>query len=600
MPVVPTLQPQVEINPSAPKFQSGGSQEQATATGRQIAAGGDALMRLGQGVRDIVSKEQAKANFLRLKDAENAATKYANELKYHPEDGYLNLKGDAAVTPVDGKALTERYSEKLRTRMSEIAGKLDNPYLREQFSLTEADLGGNFEKEAYSYEGAQAQVYAAQVNSSTLSLAAETIAANPANTNVVDKHIRDAKMAAANLAEDKGLDPVGTDLFVKEAMGKVHNAVITSLLESSQPKLAKAYFDAHEDDYTTLEAKAMSAKLKDASDAASAVDAVDRIWEKLGPRTTNAKLDANALDKALRDEFKDEPAMLKTARAEMSIRSSGWEFTENETNTANINAVMGRAAKGASLSELLSTPAWLALSGSDQDRITEMMKARSKRDQVEGPVSDAVFLNVQELWANSPKLAAMSPEDILAKLPEYGRNNVEMLLKRREALQQPGAVQSASLDQEDFNSIATRMGVPGVNKPYVKRSEAERLRISRLQHRLETLVGMEQDRTGRALSRVERQQLLEPEIARSVILDGAGKWGSDLRAAVIDMSSKQIGQTIVPPNEIVLAEAWLKAHELEVNDMNIRTVFLSRSAAGRIVVEEANVLKKNVEGGATR
>lgn len=244
--VLPSVRPSARVS-GAP------SPQQAAIPGQQLQELSQGLGAVGNAIGRVASVEQDKINKVRFNDAYNQALSEANRLKN--EMG--QYKGAEAVKGINGRPLTVHYRDELSKAISGIANGLTAPVLKDGFALAASDLESKFSMEAESYEVEQGQIYADQVRDATVLSAFDAVAANPSDPVSVTASLARARDALKDKFSDAGYDGDALDQQVKTAMAKAHNAVIGGMLEQENLAGAKAYFEAHKDDYLEIDAQAV-------------------------------------------------------------------------------------------------------------------------------------------------------------------------------------------------------------------------------------------------------------------------------------------------------------------------------------------------------
>lgn len=495
------------------QVEPGFSVEQAQYAGRQAQRFGQAVSGVGLAMTDVVLAEQQKANKLRLNDAFNQASEIALQLRLNKDTGYTRLKGGDAMKGVNNKPIADHYTDELEKRLGEIAEGLGNQQVREEFEYATSELRQKFRNDALSYEAEQANVYAEQVRDATLVLAQNELVADPFGKGSRLSVLR-AQAAATDKARAAGLDGDALKLAVQTQMGKVHEGVVQSLLDAQQSGAAATYFEQHRGDFTEIDAKTVKARIDIAQGSARAVAAVDEAFEAF-PVETNGSLRKSEMDKYLREKFKGDGEALKAARAELSQRVQDWEFQENEDNAVAVNEVLDRLNGGSSLAAVRSSPAWARLSGKDRDQITRMILERGRSDAANeiDDLPDEVAIEAGMLLANPDELMRMTPAQLQAKLPYYGRALTNQLIQKRGELAKAGALADAKLDADLFNAAAENFGL----KPFSSNHQ-DKAKVARVRSRIETILAQEQRQKGRSLTLDEKRALIARETASQVLV----------------------------------------------------------------------------------
>jgi len=552
--------------------------------GRQASQLGQGLQSAGGVMADIVRQEQEKANKVRLNDAYNQALAAAHSLRYDKDAGYLKLKGADAVKGVQGedggyRPITESYGEKLDKHLASIRKNLGNDAVTQQFDLVTDDLRTRFRNEAVSYEAEQGSVYAAQVNDQTIVAEGNLLAADPfgASSTLSIDRIRDAAVAKAQQA---GMDAKGIAVVEKETLGKVHSAVIMSMLDAKNSTGAKAYFEMHKGDLPGLDAANIKAKLDVAVSATEAIGAVDEVIKKF-PLTQHATLPVYEMRAELRAMFKDKPEQYKAANAELDQRVQDFQFQEKETDATHVDAVWKLRNAGSSLASVESSRAWLALPGAIQGQLRDAWK---NQDDNPANLSSEKWQSWLQLMLDPTALANVTPTQVAALEPQFGRSLTLQLANRATSLKAEisgkataATLASPKIDTDAFLTIAKKFGLPAYTQN-ISPEDAQKLAMLRFQ--LEDAVAKEQMATKEIILPGEMTEFLRKTAAR--IQFGGARIAYDVFGSNADRIKLPAGGTA---NSAAIA-AYLAENKLQPTVENQRRAYLAILEAGDILVDE--------------
>ena len=252
MPAVPTydnLRTSVTPEPNATYSAPSGPGPQEIA-GRQLQETGQALSGAGQAAQRIAMAMQDQVDQVRVNDAVNQARRAAQDLAYNPQTGYLNLKGDAALTRPDGRALPQEYGDKLGEHISTIAQSLGTERQRQQFMANAQALSTQFAGQVESHMLGEFRSHAISVQDGTIALASDDAKRNWNNPDVIAPALGAAKAAVVERGNMMGWSAAQIDAALLATTGKVHSDVIMSALENGNPTYAATYLDAHRKEMT--------------------------------------------------------------------------------------------------------------------------------------------------------------------------------------------------------------------------------------------------------------------------------------------------------------------------------------------------------------
>lgn len=253
MPTVPTYD-NFQAMPSqggGPNFFGAPSGPGAGEIGaRQLEGLGQAVQGTGARVAQIASAMQQQVDMVRVNDAVNQARKAAQSLAYDPETGYLNLKGDAALTRPDGVSLPEEYGTKLQEQLDQIAGSLGNENQRRQFLLNAGELRTQFNGQIEQHLLGEFKSHALSVQDGTIALASNDAKTSWNDPDIIAKSLGAARAAVVQKGAISGWSAAETDAMLLATTGKVHSDVILSALENNNPNYAQTYLEAHRKEMT--------------------------------------------------------------------------------------------------------------------------------------------------------------------------------------------------------------------------------------------------------------------------------------------------------------------------------------------------------------
>jgi soluble lytic murein transglycosylase len=239
----PTVTPDVGVQAySGPNAQQLG--------GQQMQELGGAAQRAGDSAAHIALAMQEQVNQTRVNDAVNKARQAAQDLAYNPQTGYLNLKGDAALTRPDGQALPDEYGSKLQTKLGEIASTLGNDMQRRQFQMNASDLQAQFHGQVESHMLGEFREHALSVQDGTINLASDDAKRNWSNPDLIAPSLNAAKAAVVEKGRVSGWSAAQTDAALLTTTSKVHTDVVLAALENNNPNYALGYLNARKGEMT--------------------------------------------------------------------------------------------------------------------------------------------------------------------------------------------------------------------------------------------------------------------------------------------------------------------------------------------------------------
>src|SRR3569623_1025331 len=254
MPKVPTydnFQSQENTTPVVPMSDGGRTvlYESAMA-GQQMQTLAHGMEQAGSTASDLAVDMQNVTNQVRVNDALNQAKQAALNLTYDPNQGYKNLKGDAALTRPDGKALPDEYGEKLQQTVSGISDNLGNDAQRLMFNQQSSNLLTSFRGDVESHMLGEFRNYALSTQEGTVKLGVDTAKLNWNNPDKINQALDSVKAAIWQAGALQGQAGALTDAKIKVATSGVHVGGIDAALQNNKPEYALAYLNSNKDGMT--------------------------------------------------------------------------------------------------------------------------------------------------------------------------------------------------------------------------------------------------------------------------------------------------------------------------------------------------------------
>lgn len=319
----PGLQPQVEARvPNAPDV-----------AGRQMAQMGQAVQGLGGEVGRIALDMQQQANQVKLNDAMNRAMQAQLRLTFDPAEGYTHLRGDAALTRPDGKALPNEFDEKLGKSLDEIEGTLGNEAQKTAFRQQAGQLRAQFQGKVTAHMAKEFGDYQISVQDGTIATARDQMALAWGDAGAVQQGVNAIKAAVAEKGRLQGWSAQQVEAGMREALSPGHASVVASAVDAGKLDYAREYFKQVGGELTP-QARLQLTKVLDAGDfEARTQDAADRLLAKHEGDAATALAEVRATMSG-----KDEDATVQRIkaidgervqlreRAQKDASDQGWNF----------------------------------------------------------------------------------------------------------------------------------------------------------------------------------------------------------------------------------------------------------------------------------
>ena len=610
MPKVPTydtfqVAPQVnpDVRVAAPEFQDFGGANAAKA-GQAAISAGTAAARIGA---DIIND----ANAVRIDEALNKVNEAALALRYDKNDGFENIKGEAALNRKSGKPLAVEYKEKLDAAIKENSIFLGNDTQRKMFAIKANDLSTRFYAQANVHEVKQFTDYSLSVQEGSLKNAANSITLDPLNSENVKSNVEKINQAIYNAGKLKGLSAEQITATQAEALSGTHMNAVKALIDQENTDGALAYFKECKKDFNGIQFAEAEKLLKQADVAKVAIAAASQLWEANKPKTYNEPVDLFKMEEDARSMFANDPKKLAATISELRNRKSAFDSSQGEFNDANINTVGQFMRSNKSLVEIQGSVAFNALPGKAQLEITQAitdreytMKQRSiaESDRVytlklrrEHEIDRAYTLEERSRrqrevngmakyfeLSNPDVLVGMKRDAVAALWPKIGEGNTANLLQRWDSLQNKDNLITSRMDQEQFNAIAQQFDL----NPYdSKKSTSEKAELGNLHNNINSKLEEAAKSVRRPLTREEKDTIMRTEMAKKVTLDG---FFTNSTKPIAQLSEKDKANVIVPNTErkLIIEQMRLKYEQTKLpvfapTEENVKFWYLENKRGAR-------------------
>lgn len=337
----------------------------------------------------------------------------------------------------------------------------------------------------------------------------------------------------------------------------LHANVISNLMQTD-PTAAKQYFEANKGQIDGARHDEIGARINQVSASTEGDTTAGRIWSEIGPKTDLQPVELDKLEQAARDAYPNDPARRDAALQGLRARAQAFEHAERQRASANTNAVFGMLDQGRSLAQLRATPEWNALPEKDQRQIKLSIESEQATLESRAAAREQRAYTAEQrrqhnlmlqngdayLRASDPEVLIRSTRDeVIATRAIFGQEGAQHLLNKWESLQKPGALSDAKIDSDQFNVYAQQLGL----NPNKKLDDKEKDLLITVKNRVETVLSQAQVQKGRALTREEKDKLIQTEMARTVTVAGSW-WGSDT-VPLLKITPEQSKRIVVPEKD---------------------------------------------------
>lgn len=534
-----------------------GGADNAGQAGNALSAGGEAWQKHAlalQAKEDTALATEAEAGFL------NKITDY--KLEARKRQG-LNANGlpeeaDQVYADISKEILDSAPNERVKQALGVIITK-HQPGFHGYIGAHAAE-----QLDIAADAGIDAQI-AAQINAA---------AADPAEAATArGRIIASVSAKAAN----KGWDKDVTEAAILAKTTELHTSVINALMVHS-PNKAVAYFATVKDDISGEQQTKIEGHLKATVDANDAIVGADEVWSKLGPKVDGQPVQLDIMEAEVRKMYAGDAAKIKETVAEVRSRATAFNSAETERAASRVNTVMEAYSNGATLAKIKAMPEYQSLPGEKKASIQQHIEAKAYQSELRSNArltrQDLVQRREEAarqkrgygaylVYSNPEVLNRLTENQIIAMIPDIGEDKAGSLMTMKRKLSNPVTLTEAKMDTDDFNQIASKMGM----NPFAPRqTEEQKAALGGLRFRIEHLIDAQQSQLKRPLTRNEKNQIMRAETARAVTVEG-GWFSSDKEVPVIQLENNDVDRVVISAADRKTAAARLQTlHERFPND----------------------------------
>lgn len=243
------------------------------ATGGVIRETGDRLFAAGKAEeerrrvaaarekaeREAEAREMRRIDELRAEDAFSALRERQLDLTVGEQNGYMRLRGSAAVT----RPLLQEWSAKFDEAAKEIEASLGNDQQRAFFRRRSGVGRLQYIEGILQHMLREGDVFERQNYDGTIATELKMVTAEWDQPAVVAASIERVDSAARTFAKNRGLAPELAEAERLRALSTLHGAVISQAVANGQFRFAETYYEQHKGQFDEQTARAVSVAVRD-------------------------------------------------------------------------------------------------------------------------------------------------------------------------------------------------------------------------------------------------------------------------------------------------------------------------------------------------
>ena len=446
---------------------------------------GKSMMGLGGEMGRIALDMQNDANKVRIDDALNQAVTARTDMQVEA----LQLQGRNALERPDGKALPDEYDTLLEKRLANIEAGLGNDAQRSAFRENAGKLKAQMYGNLSAHMVEQQKVMRKETWSATIVTATNQAGLLWGDPNMRAQSANTIRATVDEIATSEGWNDKIKEAKLAEALSPMHAGVIQGMADANRVDLARAYYDENAPTMSmAVRAKAMN--LIEAGDfEAKTQDGAAQAW-------TQAKGDAKQALAWVRENFtgKEEDAIvtrIKTLDAEETTLRERAQRDAGDT-------AWGLYADG----KKIPASVWAGMDGRDKLAIRNSQRAEADHasavnKEANRDARDAAYFS---LYENDDELINARPQQITSLLKQgFTQTQVASLLRKKEKI--ANDAEEVSVSKHSLNTAFLKNGIG-------KTEKADKALRGKIESRIDEEVYAEQKQRGRALTREEKDKII--------------------------------------------------------------------------------------------
>lgn len=523
--------PGVRKQSASTALAEGAGVEQARANvGEAIAGFGAGVARIGaRAYTEMVEASRQKANSVAVLEGQRRLSEHVNR-EIHGPGGALSIEGK------DAMELPEKTTAAYGKLAEEIEKGFVNDEQREAFARVKTSIGLGMDLTVQRHVAGAIKKHAADQLEGTLELASSAAGTNALDPDLAGEHIARGVAAIKDVAP-QFMSPKAVEARVLAFTTDANTQIIDRLLINNEDKKALAYFEEQKA-AGQIHGKALARleeKVRKGTTDANGERAAAAIWETQGPDTDSEPISIDKMEDAAREKWGDDTDSLKATISSLRERAQGVNAGRRAREENTNSTIWGAVVNGRPMQEIRRMPEFVNAPGEVQIRVRDYFDNDAARDESRAAARESRQLNAEarkdrelelkgwsaylDFKADPAKLRAMTPGDILKRLPDLGRGHVNRLLEDRDKLAKDEATfRAAVIDRDLFNEIMNDAGVPGVYAAPGQRSNAQKADLGKLLSTIEESIGRKQVAAGRRLTREETEAVARQTVDGKVMV----------------------------------------------------------------------------------
>jgi hypothetical protein len=531
-----------------------GTEVAKSRASEEMGAFGATAARIGlQQYAEIREQGQKYQQSVQRLELSNQMSQWKSQQLFTPGTGALYQEGKNSFH------LPEEVGGEFDQYTGELEATISDPETRLWFANQKLQEGAQIDLTLRRHVLGESQKYEAEQTQALKQNKANEAIVNALDESAVTRSINDGVLAIQEHAGRMGQSPDAIKDQVRDYQSAVLTGVIDRLITNDQTTTAqKRFTDAKE--AGLLDGKALDhleKALDTATTAKTGLDASTDLWRQYGPKADTDPINLDAMEDAAREQFKDDPKALDATTKYLRERKAAVDASRQDRLEQRAGTLWTSASQGASLADIQRTPEYRALPGKQQAAISDYIVSRAEHDanrkyadegrayterqRAQSTLEQRGWTRYWEL-SDPRTLSKMSDNGLQMLRGELGDEHVNRLLEQKRKLEGgTEKVHAATIDDDLFKTIAQSAGL----KAYGSSTDEQKGMLGQLKNAVETEIDREQQRTGKPLTRDEKERVMQKVIDPKVMLHYS-LWPDESRIAATVTNADDRARAYVP------------------------------------------------------
>jgi soluble lytic murein transglycosylase len=236
-----------------------------TNIGANLEQAGQALHRASGATGDVALNMQARANQVKVDDAQNKIIEAAQFLQHDKDNGFQSLKGRYALEKPDGSYfnLPDDYTTQLKSKVTDAMETMGNDAQKEAFQKWSMPYLTAFNGRATAYEAEQYGQYRQSVSQGAISTALNDGELNWNNPEALSDAASRINAHSYELGKLSGANSgVALDMFARKNTSALYKTAALAALDAGNVSYAHGLITQHKDSMTGDDMLSVTGHLK--------------------------------------------------------------------------------------------------------------------------------------------------------------------------------------------------------------------------------------------------------------------------------------------------------------------------------------------------